>query len=132
MAQTDREVGGVVKAYASQPPTPAGAFQTLNLNFSRPHAQQFRNSNLHSSEGNSQMEAVTQSQQDQSTIAQHEFEEVLDRLVTEGMDYRAILAGAGTAIAHSISVSSCPKKVPQFFAQWSELTKDFGKDVDNK
>lgn len=70
----------------------------------------------------------TQSQADQSLIAQQDFEELIDRMIHDRFDYRSILAGASAALARSISASAGPKKVPEWFARNAMLTKDWGKD----
>ena len=71
------------------------------------------------------MTTPSQLQADQSVIAQHEFREVLDRIVREGIDYRAILAGAGAAIAGSIVDCTDAQSVPRWFAIQAKLAADF-------
>lgn len=67
----------------------------------------------------------TQTQADQSVLAQHEFAETLDRMVNEGLDYRSILAGAGAALASSIMRSAGPAMVPKWFAIQARIAADY-------
>lgn len=71
----------------------------------------------------------TTSQIDQTIEAQRDFEEVLNRLVKEGFDYRSILTGASCALAQSIMVSAGPSKVSEWFAVQSALTMNLGKPI---
>ena len=73
---------------------------------------------------------LTKAQVDQAALAQHDFEELIDRLIRDGFDYRSILTGAAIAITNSISVSAGPHLVAQWFAQNAALTMHLAKDFE--
>lgn len=70
----------------------------------------------------------TKAQTDQAAVAQHDFEELIDRLIRDGFDYRSILTGAAIAITNSIAVSAGQHLVPTWFAQNAALTMHLAKD----
>lgn len=75
------------------------------------------------------MQNPTVFQYEQAVLAQREFEDLIDRLIREGLDYRSILTGVATAVTASITASAGADKVSIWFAQNSALTMNLGKDA---
>lgn len=73
------------------------------------------------------MSEPSKGQIDQAAVAHRDFDELIERLIKEGFDYRAILSGAAAALAQSIMVSAGPGKVAEWFALQSALTMNLGK-----
>ena len=71
----------------------------------------------------------TQAQEDQAVLAQREVEELLDRLIREGFDYRSIMAGAGAGIANSLLATAGPAKVSEWFGAQAVLTMNLREPI---
>lgn len=65
-------------------------------------------------------------QADTAALAQHEVEEVLRRMLAEGMDMHAVMTGGTTAIAALLQVGFGDAAVPSWFANMHALTKHMG------
>ena len=73
------------------------------------------------------MNNPTPEQEAHATLAHHEFVEVTNRLITEGMDSRIILAGIGAAAADLIASKFGRQAAAPWFAKQAILVnREFG------
>lgn len=69
----------------------------------------------------------TPEQWEQSGIVQAEILEAMQRLMTEGIDWRVVLTGTSTAIANLVMAKVGREQVPVHFARLSAQTMHLAK-----
>lgn len=69
----------------------------------------------------------TPNQWEQSGLVQAEMLETMDRLMTEGIDWRIVLTGTSTALANLLMAKAGPDQVSVHFARLSAQTMHLAK-----